>query len=317
MKTPSLIKNAIYSALVFFGTLFVLSVGYATFTALQSSDAGPGKSLTSTMMQTVIGNLSDLDSRVSGVTTSLSTLSGAVSSLQSVTGGIWSSGGGSIYYNTGNVGIGATNPNSLLHIYKSSGNNAEIDIQSVAGALKHWGIYQDRASESLRFWNSTAGGDLTTFTNDGKVGIGTSSPSTKLEVAGEVKSTNLTLTDTNSQSTSLGALRITGTNGAIVLDDGGQKRISWNDAGGNFNIRSGNYYQTGVGVSYAKGILDNNGGAAVISMGSDGNDGAISLKTAPIGTPGNLITWGNQFTLGTGYTLFDMSTATGAYFYVK
>lgn len=55
------------------------------------------------------------------------------------------------------MGIGTSSPNSALHIYRDAGNNAEIDIQSITGTNKHWGIYQNRSDESLRFWNSTAG----------------------------------------------------------------------------------------------------------------------------------------------------------------
>lgn len=59
----------------------------------------------------------------------------------------------------GNVGIGTDTPNRALHIYRSSGDNAEIDLQSNAGANKHWGIYNERTSDELRIWNN-AGGDI-------------------------------------------------------------------------------------------------------------------------------------------------------------
>ena len=48
----------------------------------------------------------------------------------------------------GNIGIGTSSPNSLLHLYNTI-NNSELDIQSVAGLKKHWGIYQDRKTEDL------------------------------------------------------------------------------------------------------------------------------------------------------------------------
>ncbi len=86
--------------------------------------------------------------------------------------------------NSGNVGIGTSTPNALLHIYKGSGDNAELDIQSVPGIDNHWAIYQDRASEDLRFWNSD---NLLTLQNDGRVGIGTTSPSSELTVAGNIE----------------------------------------------------------------------------------------------------------------------------------
>ncbi|MFH1482582.1 MAG: hypothetical protein ABIE46_03620, partial [Patescibacteria group bacterium] len=70
-------------------------------------------------------------------------------------------------YKLGNLGIGSIIPNSLLHLYKTIGNNAEIDIQSVEGSGNHWGIYQDRDGDNdLKFWQGdnkmsiTKGGSL-------------------------------------------------------------------------------------------------------------------------------------------------------------
>lgn len=79
-----------------------------------------------------------------------------------------------LYYTTsspasGEVGIGTTTPNRLLHLYQISGNNAEIDIQSTSGANNHWGIYQDRISKDLKFWQ---GNDRVTFADTGQVAVG-------------------------------------------------------------------------------------------------------------------------------------------------
>jgi len=52
------------------------------------------------------------------------------------------------------VGIGTAAPNRQLHIYQTTGNNAEIDLQSVAGASEYWALYHDRSTGELRFWNN-------------------------------------------------------------------------------------------------------------------------------------------------------------------
>ncbi|MDP3900146.1 MAG: hypothetical protein Q8Q23_03645 [bacterium] len=123
---------------------------------------------------------------------------------------------------SGKVGIGTEAPNSGLHVYAASGNNAEIDIQSTAGAGNHWAIYDDRvgATNDLMFWKGganrayiTDAGDVcnqggqclstvaggagiwtvnTATTPDyvyvsdtsANVGIGTASPLTKLSLSG-------------------------------------------------------------------------------------------------------------------------------------
>jgi len=82
----------------------------------------------------------------------------------------------------GNVGIGTDAPNKSLHVYKDSGDNAEIDIQSVAGAGNQWGIYVASSTNQLRFWQ---GDNRLVITKDGNVGIGTDSPEGILDVLGD------------------------------------------------------------------------------------------------------------------------------------
>jgi hypothetical protein len=53
---------------------------------------------------------------------------------------------------TGQIGIGTTSPEKLLHLKTATGTNAEINIQS--GEEAKWGIYHDESTEELRFWNT-------------------------------------------------------------------------------------------------------------------------------------------------------------------
>ena len=105
--------------------------------------------------------------------------------------------------NDGNVGIGTTTPNALAHLYQVSGNNAELDIQSVTGADKHWAIYQDRTTEDLRFWNNTPSGEKNVLVLDtnGNIGIGTTSPVAALDIlttgSGIMSRREVTWTDSN------------------------------------------------------------------------------------------------------------------------
>ncbi|MDD2891794.1 MAG: hypothetical protein PHQ95_02410 [Candidatus Gracilibacteria bacterium] len=62
-------KKSIYSALVFFGTLMMLSIGYAAFLTINSSEYIGGTPLTSTLFGKVVDNLSDLNTRLSNAET--------------------------------------------------------------------------------------------------------------------------------------------------------------------------------------------------------------------------------------------------------
>ncbi len=90
--------------------------------------------------------------------------------------------GGDLYVSE-KIGIGTSGSNQLLSLYKDTGDNAELTIQSVAGANKHWGIYQDRGTEDLKIWHGETGNSFV-FSNTGNLGIGSNDPQNSLDVVG-------------------------------------------------------------------------------------------------------------------------------------
>lgn len=93
-------KTPFLSAIVFFGTLLVLSAAYATWTSLVSSDADGGKVLSSTLLKAMINNINDVGTR---------------------TDGIYSSGG--------NIGIGTTSPIGKFDVLSNSAGGFAKDFR--------------------------------------------------------------------------------------------------------------------------------------------------------------------------------------------
>ena len=99
--------------------------------------------------------------------------------------------------NGGNVGIGTTSPVSELHISKSKTGNVAISVQNTNASYSSQirflnSVGTERSAItfvpsdiSLRFFHN--GGDRMFINSSGNVGIGTTSPGSKLQVAGEIR----------------------------------------------------------------------------------------------------------------------------------
>jgi hypothetical protein len=119
---------------------------------------------------------------------------------------IWTKNGSDIGLATGNVGIGTTSPTKKLHLYGTSFSDGlvldsgssqtdSMNIEFRTSASTHWNIDQYGSNPDLRIYtedNATDGGGqmhLTINGSNGNVGIGTTTPSEKLEVSGNIKAT--------------------------------------------------------------------------------------------------------------------------------
>jgi len=98
----------------------------------------------------------------------------------------------------GKVGIGTTTPGELLEVYAASGHpKVEVKAASNNDAILkltngngNWQIFGGGAAMPLRFyWGGSGSNVAMTMLTSGNVGVGTTSPSTPLEVNGTVTAT--------------------------------------------------------------------------------------------------------------------------------
>ena len=105
----------------------------------------------------------------------------------------WMISGDDIYRETGNVGIGTNTPQRQLHItganprilIEASSSGPEVNFKnSDDSGPEIWALYKHDTTDDLRFYQ---GGDKVIIQDStGNVGIGTTSPSTELDVNGTV-----------------------------------------------------------------------------------------------------------------------------------
>ncbi len=107
----------------------------------------------------------------------------------------------------------------------------------------------------------------------------------------------LRLTNTTSNSKSVAALWLSGGTGALLIDSGGNKRISWND-GVSFGMRGGAYFDT------AERYTTTGDGAVQLAMNHETVHGTMIIRIADIGTAEATPVWSQTLVLSnSGMTL--------------
>src|SRR3989338_5402682 len=123
----------------------------------------------------------------------------------------------------GNVGIGTTSPTQQLNIYGDNTDSIGIRISNITSGGETWRLASNGASASpgagaFSFYNVTDDAYRLVLAGNGNVGIGTTGPVEKLQVAGAVKVTGAIAIDTASA-------------GAMGFQSSAYRFISWGSTG--------------------------------------------------------------------------------------
>jgi uncharacterized protein (TIGR02145 family) len=102
----------------------------------------------------------------------------------------WAANGSSIYYNSGNVGIGTSNPTRKLEVYGITcirgGGYLAVDAISTGDNFAYFTSAGNTTGTGLKFETARSQDNVgvvrMTITNEGKVGIGTTNPLANLQI---------------------------------------------------------------------------------------------------------------------------------------
>lgn len=175
--------------------------------------------------------------------------------------GTWTGGPtGPIYYNGGNVGIGTTSPATLFHVSGATYELARFESSlpysglSIKSAGHQYELQSDQFN-SFMVYDRTNTAQRLTVSSSGNVGIGTTSPQTKLEISGS-----------GSDSGGNTDLRITG-NGTV----GAGIQLNPSGSGGrSYSILS---TQNATGIPGSLGVYDGTIGSYRMVVAPSGNVG--------------------------------------------
>ncbi|WP_448044404.1 tail fiber domain-containing protein [Bradyrhizobium liaoningense] len=219
--------------------------------------------------------------------------------------GPWSAGANGIRItNAGNVGIGTTSPGAKLEVRSGSEPEERLfQIRNNAGTVYYMGV--KNAANGQAFYLGGNAGDTLAVTAGGNVGIGTTSPAYRLDVAGDLNSSTVYRLNNGTVSANF---QLNGTSNPIlnVVSNHGLEFRTGNtermkiDAAGNVGIgtTSPAHKLHVAGVAYAtSGLI---------------TDYASWVKDH--GTPTNgytrLAYWNNAFTFQDADTSFNLGTKT-------
>ena len=206
----------------------------------------------------------------------------------------------------GNVGIGTTSPVGLggsakALVVTATSNYPEVIVERLSTGAGKWGMLIGNDG-TLLFRNYVSGGNVLCISNSDKVGIGTSSPATELQIGDYTDATQaITIATTqngtgrinfyDNNDTEGGVIKVTGKSGGSTMTFAGRwnvdnTKVTFDLVNGNVGIgNSSPSAKLDVRGAVAAGRATEDGGVTVsLTGGSDVSGGTLEMTQGWTGT---------------------------------
>ena len=192
---------------------------------------------------------------------------------------------------SGRLGIGTTSPSSGLHLANATaGSAANFTLSNPAN---NWSIRTGTTENALVFVENQFASEKVRIDSSGRLGIGTSSPSHKLDVAGGVNSTGLNATGTGGFFNSASKFGVDNNGGVTRMYSSGPDASTR----GSFDFRTTDSVGT---LDTSRMVIDSSGN---VGIGTSSPTGLLTVATATAGTAAD-------FVIGNPANLWSIKTGT-------
>jgi ribosome biogenesis protein Tsr3 len=186
----------------------------------------------------------------------------------------------------GNIGIGTTSPGTRFHVFstadsyrairiQASGSTGDAGIEFIGAGGNTFNIQQPGSSAGLFFYDRTNSATRMLIDAGGNVGIGTTSPTSKLHVVGDGDTVTL------QKSNNVPALAFLGTSTNKSVIEGGDTFNFYTGGSSRLHITNGG--NVGIGTTSPSGRLHVYQAAATdtyLESGTSGTTGKLIFKTS-------------------------------------
>ena len=209
-------------------------------------------------------------------------LSGSIFAVADISGvPIFDVNSSGVSYFDGNVGVGTTSPDTLLHVSKNS-SNSQLTIERTGTAPGKYGFYTNTGN---LFINNVTGGASTIpmiILNNGNVGIGAGNPSSKLAIDGGFDYPTVRWFSSNNTSRYMQVGMITPTEHSIRAYGSSSELTFWTASSFSMVIDGGG--NVGIGVTTTNYKLEVDGASKIsgpVIIGSETSSyGDFAIKDA-------------------------------------